>query len=145
MVNPSRTLLVHFILIVMFAMHGTGCATTTAPTTKLDGPTWRLSAWSVSSQRASDFAITARFADGRVSGRSAVNSYGGAAVAGPDQSLALRPLASTKMAGPEPAMQAESAYFTLLEGVRSYRIEGAQLTLRDANGNEALVFDAGGE
>lgn len=127
------------VFIAAIVVLASGCATT--PTAKLDGSSWRLSAWSISSQRASDFAITARFADGRIAGRSGVNSYGGSATVGPGSALAIGPLAATKMAGPEPAMRAERAYLDLLAGVASYRLAGDGLALLDADGNERLVFE----
>ena len=108
----------------------------------LEAHGWRLSAWSVSSLRASDFEITARFADGGVSGRSAVNTYTGAATIGPGNALAFGPMATTRMAGPEPAMRAEGIYLRLLGDARSWSIDDARLTLRDAGGNERLVFVA---
>ena len=117
-------------------------ACATMPVPRLDGTTWRLSAWSVASLRADEFEITARFADGRVSGRSAVNTYTGAATIGPGNAIAFGPMASTRMAGPEPAMRAEGIYLRLLGDARSWSIDDARLTLRDAGGNDRLVFMA---
>jgi heat shock protein HslJ len=114
------------------------CATSPAP--RLDGTTWRLSAWSVSSLRADEFEITARFADGGVSGRSAVNTYTGAVTIGPGNAIAFGPMATTRMAGPEPAMRAEGIYLRLLGDARSWSIDDGKLTLRDAKGNDRLVF-----
>ena len=53
----------------------------------------------------------------------------------------MGPLAATRMAGPEPAMRAESAYLTLLGEARSYRLTDSQLVLFDSKGNESLIFD----
>jgi heat shock protein HslJ len=114
------------------------CATSPAP--RLAGTTWRLSAWSVSSLRADEFEITARFADGGVSGRSAVNTYTGAVTIGPGNAIAFGPMATTRMAGPEPAMRAEGIYLRLLGDARSWSIDDGKLTLRDAKGNDRLVF-----
>lgn len=112
---------------------------TTVP--RLEGTTWRLAGWSVSSLFAPDFAITARFGDGGVSGRSAVNTYRGAMTFGPGSNLAVAPLATTKMAGPEPDMRAEGIYLRLLGEAASYRLEGGRLTLFDGQGNERLIFE----
>ena len=117
-----------------------GCASQPA---RLDGPSWRLVAWSISSQPASDFEITARFADGGVSGRSAVNTYRATATIGPGNTLAVGPVAMTRMAGPEPAMRAEKAYLELLGDAATWRIESGQLTLLDSRGIELLVFARG--
>ena len=131
MVGPLRSLLAIVALVLA------GCATT-AP--RLEGPDWRLTAWSVSSMRATDHPITARFAGGGIQGRSAVNTYRGAATVGPGSAIAFGPFATTRMAGPEPAMRAEGLYLGLLERVRSYRIDADRLMLFDDNGNELLVF-----
>ncbi len=106
----------------------------------MDGTTWKLSGWTLDSLDPAAFTITATFSGGRISGKSAVNNYSGSFTAGSDGAFAVGQIASTKMAGPEPAMRAETAYFTLLEGARSYAVAGETLTLFDANGNESLIF-----
>jgi len=106
----------------------------------LDGTAWKLSGWTLSSLNPADFTITATFSDGKISGRSAVNSYSGSYGAGSDGAFAVGHLVSTQMAGPEPAMRAEHAYVTLLQQARSYSRTGRTLTLFDAHGNESLIF-----
>ena len=108
---------------------------------ELDGTTWRLSGWTLSSLDPASFTITATFTDGKISGRSAVNTYGGSYTAGPNGAFAVGEIASTQMAGPEPAMRAEHAYLTLLRQARSYLLAGRTLTLFDAHGNESLIFE----
>ena len=107
----------------------------------LNGTQWRLTGWSISSIDPSSVTITMKFADGQVSGNSGVNGYGGPYTAGPGGSLALGALAITEMAGPEPAMRAESAYQTLLAQVGSYQLADGKLTLFDKGGNESLIFE----
>ena len=108
----------------------------------LEGTAWRLEGWSVSSLYPGDFEITAAFKDGQISGKAAVNSYSGPYTAGSTGDFSVGALSRTEMAGPEPAMRAESIYFELLEQARSYRQSGDQLSLLDANGNELLIFMA---
>lgn len=133
----SAVILVGILQLVVVA----GCA---RGQHELDGTQWRLTEWTLSSLSAADFDITARFADGQVSGRSGVNNYGGSYRAGADKAFSVGPLASTEMAGPEPAMRAEGAYLLLLEQARSYRLVSGRLTLLDAGGNVSLVFEATG-
>ena len=109
---------------------------------ELDGTHWRLTAWTLSSLDPRDFHITAAFADGKVSGHSGVNSYGGPYTLGSGNALAVGSIASTEMAGSASAMRAEGAYLTLLGQARSYRVEVGRLTLFDAGGNESLSFEA---
>lgn len=106
----------------------------------LDGTQWRLVAWSISSAKATDFDITLQFADSRVGGRSAVNSYTGTYTRGPRNAFKVGDLAGTMMAGPEPEMRAEQGYLALLAEARSYKATPGQLKLLDAGGNELLVY-----
>ena len=105
----------------------------------LEGTSWRLSGWSVSSQDPADFTITAQFTDGRIGGTSAVNSYGGPYESGADGAFSVGELVSTMMAGPEPDMRAETTYLELLRAATSYKVEDGTLTLLDAGGNESLI------
>lgn len=107
----------------------------------LDGTSWGLTGWSLSSLDPNDFTITAAFADGKISGKSAVNTYGGPYTEGPGDAFTVGDLASTMMAGPEPDMRAEQAYLTLLSQARSYELKGEGLTFFDENGNESLIFE----
>ena len=110
----------------------------------LDGTRWRLTEWTLSSLNPRDFNITAEFADGMISGHGGVNSYGRPYTLGMRRAFSVGQLASTQMAGAEPAMRAEGAYLTLLGQARSYRVEAGRLTLLDAGGNESLSFEAAG-
>jgi heat shock protein HslJ len=116
-----------------------GCSRVADP---LEGTRWRLSEWTLNSLDPTEFKITARFADGKMSGSSGVNTYGGTYRVGPRSAFSAGPLASTEMAGSEPAMRAEQAYLTLLGQVGSYKIEEGRLTLYDAGGNESLLYRA---
>jgi heat shock protein HslJ len=125
-----------------------GCGGSGASRHALDGTSWRLTGWTLDSLAPEQFTITAAFADGKISGTSAVNTYGGAystgaggsSAAGAGGAFSVGQLASTEMAGPEPAMRAEGAYITLLRQARSYTLAGDTLTLYDGNGNQSLIF-----
>lgn len=126
------------VVATLAALALAGCAAPAAPS--LEGSQWRLSEWTLSSLSASEFNITAAFANGQISGRSAVNTYSGPVTFGADGSFAIGRLRSTLMAGTEPAMRAESAYLTLLGQARTWKIAGDKLTLYDAGGNASLIF-----
>jgi heat shock protein HslJ len=114
----------------------------------LDGTGWTLVGWSVSSLYPGDFEITAAFSDGRITGKAAVNTYGGAYAAGTLKDGAGRfstgRLVRTLMAGPDPAMRAEDLFFQLLAQARFYSLTGGKLTLSDVNDNQLLIFDRAG-
>jgi heat shock protein HslJ len=127
------------LLVALCFLGLVGCA---RGPSALDGTQWRLTEWTLSSLNPRDFEITAEFADGKISGRSGVNSYGGPYTLGSRQSFKVGSIASTQMAGSASAMRAEGAYLTLLGQARSYRVEAGRLTLFDAGGNEWLSFEA---
>lgn len=54
--------------------------------------------------------------------------------------LVIGPVASTRMACPEPAMAAEAALFQVFEAVRGFARDGAALTLTDADGAPVAAF-----
>lgn len=115
-----------------------GCA----PAASLDGTSWQLTEWSVSSIDPADVTITLQFDGGQATGSGGVNGYGASYEVGPGDALAIGEIVSTLMAGPEPAMSAEASYFTLLSQAKSYRIDGQTLRISGADGQESLVFEA---
>lgn len=127
------------LLIAASLVAPLGCSATGG--SSVDGTSWRLTGWSVSSLSPTDFDITANFANGQISGNSGVNTYSGPCTLGPGEAFAAGPLAGTMMAGPEPAMRAEGAYLTLLDQAASYKMADGRLTLYDEGGNESLSFE----
>lgn len=118
-----------------------GCGGSSEPVT-LDGTSWRLVGWSLSSMSPEEFTVTAQFADGKISGKSAVNNYMGPYTQGPGDAFSVGDIAGTMMAGPEPEMRAESAYLKLLAEAKSYELKSGGLTLFDEGGNESLIFES---
>ena len=129
-------------VLLLVATLGAASGCSSAGVDSLIGTQWRLTGWSISSIDPASVTITAKFADGQISGNSGVNSYGGVYSVGPGGSITLGALAMTEMAGPEPAMRAESAYQQLLAQVGSYKVADGSLTLYDKDGNESLVFQS---
>ena len=110
--------------------------------TALDGTEWGLESWSESGLDPAAAPITAIFAEGRISGLSGVNTYGGPYTTGPGDAFSVGEIASTMMAGPEAAMEAEAAYVRLLSEAASFELDGDALTLFAEDGTESLVFTA---
>jgi len=113
--------------------------------TPLEGTSWTLEGWTVSMLDPRDFEITATFEEGRMSGKAAVNLYGADCTLGTDGAFSLGPIVQTLMAGPAPAMLAETTYFGLLQEARSYVLDGDELTLLDEGANQLLIFAAASE
>jgi len=116
------------------------CGSGGGGTPQLDGTSWKLTGWSVSAQDPNDFTITAGFKDGQIAGKAPVNTYSGPYTVGPDDAFSVGAVASTKMAGPEPDMRAESIYFKLLAEAKKAAVDGDTLTLSDGNGNQSLIY-----
>jgi heat shock protein HslJ len=137
------------VAAVLFCLGGCGDegadggADQTGPAS-LDGTEWSLVRWRESSLDPVDFTITATFADGRISGTSAVNTYGGSYTTGPGNDFSVGELASTMMAGPEADMEAEAAYLRLLQDAASFHVTETTLTLFGSDGAESLIFTAAG-
>jgi heat shock protein HslJ len=108
----------------------------------LAGTAWRLSGWSADSLDPAEFTITADFTDTEIGGTAAVNKYGGPYTADANGSFSVGAIASTRMAGPEPAMRAEDIYLKLLHEAAKYVMADGTLTLSDANDNQLLIFAA---
>jgi heat shock protein HslJ len=136
---PKLVSVVSVVVLAAWSLGLSGCSGD-GERPPLDGTAWALEGWSISSLYPGDFEITAAFKDGRMSGKAAVNNYFGPYAADPSGVFSVGALASTKMAGPEPAMRAERVYLDLLERAHSYRLDDGRLILFDANGNELLVF-----
>ncbi len=66
--------------------------------------------------------------EARVTGSGGVNRLTGHFALSGDE-LRFGPLATTRMAGPENAMQRETAFLAALERVTSYALDGRTLTL----------------
>ena len=77
-------------------------------------------------------------ADGTVGGNSGVNRFTGRLTGGDD--VLFGPLASTRMAGPPPAMELENRFLQAMTAATAFEIEGNQLTLRGPEG-PLLTFE----
>jgi heat shock protein HslJ len=136
--NRLTLTLLSAFLIAVTSLVPTACSLAEG---SLDGSRWKLVEWTISSMDPAQVRITADFAGGQLSGNSGVNSYSGPYQIGPGNAFSAGPLAGTLMAGPEPAMRAESAYLTLLGQAKSYGLANGKLTLYDQGGNESLTFE----
>lgn len=113
-----------------------------AVSSSLEDTQWKLAAWSANSLNPADFNITAAFANGQISGRSAVNLYSGSYSASADGSFSVGMLTMTLMAGDENSMRAESLYHELLAQARHYHNASGQLVLSNDANQDLLIFSA---
>lgn len=115
------------------------------PAAALEGTDWVLTTFLDGEAASSVLAgteITLRLEEGKASGTAGCNSYFGPYTLQGD-GLSFGPPASTKMYCQDPAgvMDQESQYLNLLEGVTTFDLDGARLTLRAPDGG-GLVFQA---
>ncbi len=144
--NRRRNTIAGLVLIAAVGLAAlAGCSSPKSAGNPLNGTQWRLTGWTLSSIDPAAVKITLQFAEGKVSGNSGVNSYGGSFTTGPGNAFAVGAIAMTEMAGSDLNMRAESAFQTLLGQARSYKLAGSTLTLYDQGGNESLSFEATGK
>ena len=116
---------------------------TSTSTPKLENTTWKLQSYGQPGNLKSalpDTEVTALFdsAKGRVAGSAGVNTYGGGYEL-KDNKLAIPgPLASTRMAGPQPLMDQETEFLKLFQVAESYQIKDGQLQVNC--GQQVLIF-----
>jgi heat shock protein HslJ len=113
---------------------------TQTSTTALDGTEWQLLTLN-GKGLLEGAAITATFAQGQVAGSSGCNSYFGSYTLR-GSTLQFQGLGMTEMAcfDPEGVMEQEQTFLRTLGEVASYHLADDQLILRDAQGNEVLIF-----
>ncbi|RFA29417.1 hypothetical protein CAI21_10175 [Alkalilimnicola ehrlichii] len=102
----------------------------------LDGTAWTVSRIE-QKDSATERAATMMFEADRLGGHTGCNHYT-APVEIDGASLAIGMAAATKMACLGPIMEQEQQFFRALEAVDSYRVEGGELLLVDADGQERL-------
>jgi heat shock protein HslJ len=108
----------------------------------LSGPVWRLKEWESGGKTEAvpkGIEITASIRDGRISGRSACNSYFGSCEWSSNGTLRISRVAATQMACEADVMRWESRYTSALEKLDGWSISDSVLTL-DAEGKEQLRF-----
>jgi len=90
-----------------------------------------------------DTEITAEFtsAEGKVGGSAGCNSYFAGYDINENELTVRPPIGSTMMACPEPVMEQEQQYISLLSNAETFQIEDGKLTI-SSSGNQVLVFVA---
>jgi len=108
--------------------------------TQLTGKVWRLTSLGGNKPLAGTSITLELGADGKMSGSSGCNSYGGTYTAGRHTFKVAPTLVSTQMACAAPVMTQETAYVHALLAARAYTVRGGALALRSAGGRQLLSF-----
>ena len=78
---------------------------------------------------------------GQISGRSAVNNYGGVFTAMPGGKIALQLTRATQMAGPPESMQLETEYFDALSHVDQILLQSDRIILKNGMASMEFTFN----
>jgi heat shock protein HslJ len=108
----------------------------------LDGTAWVLRALRRGQGVPLNPEVTLAFEGSRIAGSSGCNRYSGEMVEAEPGSVSVGPLATTRMACDEAAMELESAFLELLGKVDGVELRFGSLTLwwRDEEEREAMIF-----
>ena len=106
----------------------------------LDGTDWVLTSMTPAVPGLSRVTVTAKFADGSLSGHSGCNTYRTSFTQQGDSLTLGKNIASTQVACPSALSAIEQAYLTRLAKVASFSRSGSTLTLQDSDGNALLVY-----
>jgi heat shock protein HslJ len=85
---------------------------------------------------------TAKFSGGKLAGSGAVNTYTAAYTTGPGNTIEIGAPVSTMMAGPQAAMDQETAYFAAIQKAATYKVDSKSLTLLDKDGATLVKYQA---
>ena len=116
---------------------------TPSPAPSLDNATWVLQSYGQPGNLKSvlkDSEVTALFdgAKGQVAGSAGVNRYSGSYELKGNRLFITGPLASTRMAGPQPLMDQETEFLKLLQAAESCQIDDSRLQINC--GQPMLIF-----
>jgi heat shock protein HslJ len=123
---------------------GNGTAPLPTGGAELANTKWKLSGAAYDTAVTDASGITLDFADADASGNAGVNSYNASYTSAADGSLTFGPIASTKMAGEQAAMDAEAKYLAALQSVTAYSVNAEGLLDLFAGPDQVLTFVAGG-
>ena len=134
-----RILLMVFLLSSVFCLAACGSG---GPT--LEDTTWVLESYGEQGSLQAvleDTEITAFFdsAKEQVAGSASCNRYFAGYEINKNELTIIPPIGSTRMACPEPVMEQEQQYFSLLETTETFQIQNGKLTI-SSSGNQILVF-----
>jgi len=129
-------------LLIILSLTAVACISSAGATGKLEGVTWVLKSYGDPNHltaAVADREVTLTFDRDKkeIRGNGGVNSYGSKYEVDGNK-LTVSNIISTAMAGPEPLMSQEKAFFNILQSAQSYKISGQELTITGTEG--ILVF-----
>ena len=123
---------------------GQGTAPLPTGGAELASTKWKLSGAAYDTAVTEANGITLDFAAADASGNAGVNTYNASYTSSADGALTFGPIATTKMAGEQAAMDAEAAYLEALQSVTAYSVNAEGLLDLFAGPDQILTFVSGG-
>jgi len=120
---------------------GSGGAKSEPAAKPLAGSDWVLTGMTPAVRALAGVSVSARFADGAISGHSGCNTYHGSYTQRGDR-LTIGTVAGTRMACPPAPTAVERGYLERLAKVKSFTRTATTLVLRDASGATLLSYAA---
>ena len=127
------------LVVLTFAGASAGMAQGTATPARLTGGDWVVQSIGGASVAGDGRGRIAIAADGRVTGSGGCNRLMGRTDIN-GESITFSTLATTRMACAPAVMQQERKLLDALQATRSYRLDGAALTLRNVSGRELMLL-----
>jgi len=119
--------------LTLAALAVAACAPSRTPSTPLDGSSWLLA--DLNGQAVlPETPVTLNFESGRIHGTDGCNRYSGSYTQQGTKLSIGKDIVSTKMACAGPVMQQAMAYIAALTQAATFKLDGQQLRLSDANG-----------
>ena len=128
------------LLTILAALLLVSCSS--APS--LDNTQWRLTRLA-GVPVTSLSSVTLKLDSGELSGSDGCNTYGGSYASRGSSFKVGTDIFSTLMACEEPLMTQASMFYTALNRVETFNLEGSKLTLMDAGGSAVLEFESMGK
>jgi heat shock protein HslJ len=144
-VKRTKPLALVAAILVAFVALLSGCGgEDNAP----NAPTMLQGSWKLETLNGSpaDAAVSSTLSmnNGQATGNAGVNTFNGSYDAPSDGVLTFGPLATTMMAGPDNAMQQESAFLKALADTKKFTTEDGALVLMDDSEAKLAVLKAAG-
>lgn len=112
----------------------------------LAGTVWVLRAWDIAEPARSEPVLTLAYDAGRFTGASGCNRYSAGVTAGDSPAaMAVGPIATTRMACPEPQSSVEARFLTQLGGARTFGFRFGRLAISCASSDGSrgtMLFEA---
>jgi heat shock protein HslJ len=137
----KRLVMLGCALLAITSVMMTGCGSSSQDGKLLEAQDWRATSIEYNTYSSAD-DITAKFADGKISGSTGLNQFNATYKLEPNRRITVTVGETGKAAGTPDQTLNEQAYLGALASAKSYAADGKSLTLFSATGLSVLSFEA---